>query len=83
MLVTKSVKIVYRDKRGRISLGKYIDHDMFMLDIADDGIVTLTPMVAMPQTTSDRIDEFIGDPSKGIKVERIKQRFEEIVKNAP
>jgi hypothetical protein len=79
MLVTKDVRIVYRDKRGRFSLGKFVDHDMFMVEIADDGVVTLTPMIAMPQKVSERIDEFLADPSKGVRVTRPGQRYEKIV----
>jgi hypothetical protein len=78
MLATKDVKIVYRDKRGRFSLGKFVDHDMFMVEIADDGVVTLTPMIAMPQKVSEKIDEFLADPSKGVRVTRPGQRYEEI-----
>lgn len=78
MLVTKDVKIVYMDKRGRVSLGKLVDHDMFMVDIAEDGIVTLTPMVAMPTKVSERIDEFLADPSTGVRVTRPGQHYKEI-----
>jgi hypothetical protein len=78
MLQTKSVKIVYRDNRGRFSLAKFTDHDMFMVDVADDGVLTLTPMIAMPQAVSEKIDQFLADPSKGVKVTRPGQRYEEI-----
>jgi hypothetical protein len=79
MLVTRDVKIVYRDKRGRFSLGKFVDHDMFMVEIADDGVVTLTPMIAMPQKVSEKIDEFLADPTAGVRVTRAMSRNEEIL----
>lgn len=80
MMELKRIKIVYKDSRGRVSLRKHTDHDMFMIDVADDGVLTLTPMVAMPQYVSERIDEFIEEHGEGIRVTRLDQRYEEIMK---
>lgn len=80
MMELKRIKIVYKDSRGRVSLRKHTDHDMFMIDVADDGVLTLTPMVAMPQYVSERIDEFIEEQGEGIRVTRLDQRYEEIMK---
>lgn len=79
MLETQAVKIVNRDNRGRVSLSKFTDHDMFMVDVAEDGVLTLTPMIAMPRLMSERIDTFLKDPSTGVRVTRPSQRYEETV----
>ena len=79
MLEVKKVTIGCLDKRGRMSLGKYVNHDMFMIDVADDGIITLTPMVALPKKVSDRLDRDAGIEADAPRVTRLQQRFEEIV----
>jgi hypothetical protein len=82
MLATKSVKIVSRDNRGRVSLSKFTDHDMFMIDVAEDGTITMTPMIAMPQKISEKIDEFLDEPSAGVRVTRPGMRYGEILNRA-
>lgn len=78
MMHVKPVKVVQVDARGRISIKKFSDHSLYMIDVDDTGIITLTPMVALPLETSRRIDEFLGKPDSGVRVTRVQPKHEEI-----
>lgn len=42
-------KVLELDSRGRISLGKLAQHDLYMAEVEDDGTIILTPAVVMPR----------------------------------
>lgn len=58
-------KLLEVDSRRRISLGALALHDYYLVDVAEDGVLTLTPAVIMPAATAGRIDSFLDDPSSG------------------
>lgn len=42
-------EIIQLDSRGRAALGKWAgDTTIFIIDVADDGVITLTPAIVMP-----------------------------------
>jgi hypothetical protein len=49
--VSKTRKFVQLDHRGRIAIGQFARHDMFLLVAHPDGSMTLTPADVLPIPT--------------------------------
>jgi hypothetical protein len=62
------------DARRRISLGPLATHDLYLVEVEDDGTIVLTPAVVLSATearfqaateTSRKVDEFLDNPEVG------------------
>lgn len=78
MKFTRKIRVAQSDTRGRVSLKRYTDNSLHIVDVDSEGIITLTPVVIMPRETAEKIDEFLDNPSTGIRVVRPTPRYQEI-----
>jgi hypothetical protein len=62
------------DTRRRISLGPLATHDLYLVEVEDDGTIVLTPAVVMSAAearfhaateTSRKVDDFLDNPEVG------------------
>jgi hypothetical protein len=66
----KKSRVVVADSRGRISLKKFTDHEMHIVDVDSNGVITLIPVLVMPVQLASEIDKFIDNPATGIPAHR-------------
>jgi len=69
--------LVARDARGRVNLMRLAGSHYYLAKVEPGGVIVLTPAVVvpakvleMPEGLSKRIDEFLDDPSKGVRMQR-------------
>lgn len=64
------------DTRRRISLGPLAEHDRYLAQVEEDGVIILTPAVVMSAAearlyaateTSRKIDDFLDHPETGVR----------------
>jgi hypothetical protein len=64
------------DSRRRISLGPLAQHDRYLVEVEDDGVIVLTPAVVLSVAearlhaateTARKIDDFLDHPEKGVR----------------
>jgi hypothetical protein len=67
------------DSRRRISLGALAQHDRYFVDVEDDGVIVLTPVIVMSVAefrlhaaveTARKIDDFLDHPETGTRRRR-------------
>ena len=67
------------DSRRRISLGALAEHDRYLVEVDDDGVIVLTPAVVMSVAearlhaapeTARKINDFLDNPEKGVRRSR-------------
>lgn len=78
MKFVHKVRVVMSDTRGRVSLRRYTDNSLHVVDVDSEGIITLTPVVVMPRETAEKINESLDNPSAGVRVMRPEPRYQEI-----
>lgn len=63
------------DSRRRISLGSLAEHDRYLVEVEEDGVIVLTPAVVMSAAearlhaaadTARKIDHFLDHPETGV-----------------
>lgn len=64
------------DSRRRLSLGPLAEHDRYLVQVEDDGVIILTPAVVMSVAearlhaaaeTARKIDDFLEHPETGVR----------------
>lgn len=70
MREVRKVRVIQADGRGRVSLKKFTNHELHTVDVDADGTLTLTPVVILPREATEKVDEFLDNPSTGIRVAR-------------
>jgi hypothetical protein len=64
------------DSRRRISLGSLAEHDRYLVEVEEDGVIVLTPAVVMSaaearlhaaEETARKIDDFLDRPETGVR----------------
>lgn len=58
------------DKRRRVSLGDLATKQRYLAKLEPDGTIILTPAVVMPIALAQGIEQFLDDPSQGVRLSR-------------
>lgn len=58
------------DSRKRISLGELATRRHYLATVEADGTIILTPAVVMPIALAQGIEQFLDDPSQGVRLSR-------------
>lgn len=62
--VGASRKYVELDHRRRVAIGRYARHDLYLLTVSAEGIITLTPAELMPLPTPPPVRKRVPRPRK-------------------